>query len=112
MCAATEKRSPTMPPVGADQKDAISALVDQLHGGFQLRPTALGNFIRGCDSTSDPHSAAQSNGSPIFSRIQQLLISNTVIQIYQIYFLNFFGHLTPSRSRLGISRTQDHSFTL
>lgn len=40
------------PPDGAGQKDPISALVDQLHGGFQLRPTALGTAIRGRDSMS------------------------------------------------------------
>jgi len=41
-CAAVEERS----SVGAGQKDAMSALVDQLHCGVQLRPTALGNRIR------------------------------------------------------------------
>jgi len=52
----TDKRSPTVSPAGAGQKDPMSALVDQLHGGVQLRPTARGNFIR--------NSAGQQSVSP------------------------------------------------
>jgi len=59
-CAAAEKRS----PAGADQKDPMSALVNQLHGGFQLRPTALGHHIRGRDSTPGQHPYPQ-NSSPV-----------------------------------------------
>jgi len=47
------------PPDGSSQKDPISALVDQLHGGIQLRPTALGSAIRGRDSLAGQHSAKQ-----------------------------------------------------
>jgi len=45
-CVATDKRSPSVPPAGSGQKDPMSELVDQLHCGVQLRPTARGNFMR------------------------------------------------------------------
>jgi len=49
------------PPAGSDQKDPFSALVDQLHGGIQLRPTTLGNVIRGRDSTPGQQSLSLSS---------------------------------------------------
>jgi len=56
-CAETEISPTTKQLPGAGQKDAISALVDQLHGGVQLRSTSMGNRIRGMDSSPGQYSA-------------------------------------------------------
>ena len=55
---APETRPSTAASAG--EKDTMSALVDQLHCGVQLRKTKLGHLIRGFDSTPGQRSATPS----------------------------------------------------
>jgi len=85
-CVLAEKRLPAAPPVDAGPKDAMSALVDQLHCGFQLRPTALGNVIRGRDSIPGQRPATYSGFS----------LSSILLTVAKYYMLQ--GRETVNRN--------------
>jgi len=89
--------SPANSPDGADHKDPMTALVDQLHGGFHLRQTSLGTLIRGRDSTPGQHSAeltASAFAKYIKHNVSQRMTHCAVFNIFSL--LVKFGMHCPN----------------